>query len=798
LSRDLSLPIDWKIRRCLWLSLVILLAVVILASVATIGFDIPALRQAFGFVFLTFIPGILILRILKIHNVGIVESLVYSVGLSLAFVMFIGAFVNFFLPLIGVSKPISLAPIMITLAVFTVLLMVGAYVRDRNFVPTEKPAPGDKLNLPPVLFLIFLFLLTILGVALIDAYQNNLLLLICMLIIAAVVGMAAFGRFIRPEIYPLAIFIIGLCLLYQTTLMSPYLVGSDINTEYRFYQAAIVNGFWDASIFSNIASCLSINILSPVYSLVLNIEGLWMFKAIYPLLFALVPLVLYHVFSQQMSRKKAFLAAFFFVVVPTFSLEMIAMVRQQVAELFLALVILLLVDRRLNPRPKLALIIVFTLGVIVSHYSIGFVGFAYMGLFLPLVFILRSDILARTWAWLRRKGTRFVEKPTINKALSLKALAIVVAIYFTFGFAWYGFTASGKCLGNISKVWTRQMSNVATGLADLLPAPVEQTDVIEPDEVTEPGKLTQPDKIPIFFDFGRRDPLIQAALGLDFARASPQGKVFRILQWITQLFLIAGVIRLIFKSRRLGFTAEYTAISLVSALMLAACIFVPRFANILNTTRWYHIALITLAPFCILGGEAIWQGISSLVRKIRGVAPGTGSTNSKDNQAFLGFIALAVLIPYFLFTSGFVYEVTGHDITDSPDSPYSIALSSYRLDLAGVFYWRDGAAAEWLAQRSDSKTRVYAGDHEIRPLRFYKLQGRFLRLPQKPVRDANFKQGGYIYLTSWDVDREEITYTTDPGLRVHISFYDIRGLADIMANKNKVYDNGGAQVLAPN
>ena len=83
---------DWEIKKCLWISLAVLLANLGLIGLAASGFDIPILRQTVGFIFLAFIPGILILRILKIHNAGIIESLIYSVGLSIAFIYFAGLF----------------------------------------------------------------------------------------------------------------------------------------------------------------------------------------------------------------------------------------------------------------------------------------------------------------------------------------------------------------------------------------------------------------------------------------------------------------------------------------------------------------------------------------------------------------------------------------------------------------------------------------------------------------------------------------------------------------------------------
>lgn len=754
----------WDIKRCLVLAGSLLLAMLGLIGLASLGLDIPVLRQIVGFVFLTFVPGILILRILRIHNTGIVESLAYSVGLSLAFIMFSVASINFLLPLMGISRPISLLPITVTLAVLTLILMVVAYLRDRGFTRQDEAKPREKIYLPAVLFLILLLLLTILGVTLIDAYQNNILLLICMLIIAAAVGLAAFGKFIQPSIYPLAIFVIGLCLLYQTTLMSPYLIGSDIYTEYQSYRLAVGSGFWEASIPSTVNSCLSITILAPVYSLLLNIDGIWMFKTIYPLVFALVPLILFHIFSQQMSQRKAFLAAFFFMAVPTFSLEMIALCRQQIAELFFALVILLLVDRKLRTGQKLTLLIIFSMAIIVSHYSLGFIGFIYMGLFLPLVFVIRSSFFKKAWGWLTAKLGGLPQRLISQQSTPAKVLIIVVVIYFIAGFAWYSTVASGVNFNLISRLWTQQTTTITT---------------IE---------------TPALVQFGERDVLIQTALGLDFPEASPQGKGFRIFQYITELFLIIGCLRLVFRQKALRFTAEYTALSVTSALLILACIFLPGFAGALNTTRWYHITLITLAPFCILGGEWVWLGASSLWRKRRHVVRGFSLASREDSQAFLGFIALGILIPYFLFTSGFIYEATRQNITDRIDTPYSIALSSYRLDLAGVFYWQDGAAARWLTQQASAETKVYTDHHTFRPLMLSEFPGQIVGLP---LDASELVEDSYIYLSTWNMDKRELTFAVGPGLRQHVSFSCIPGLITAMEDRNRIYNNGGAQILAP-
>jgi len=172
----MTTPNDWEIKKCLRLSLAILLSLLGLIGIEALGFNIPILRQVVGFIFLAYIPGMLILRILRIHNIGIVESLLYAVGLSIAFVYFVGLFNNFVLPLMGVSRPISLFPVTISLTVFTFILGVIAYLRDKDFIPPD-PGPENHFNkgeafLSPYLLLILLPVLAILGTYLVNTYQT--------------------------------------------------------------------------------------------------------------------------------------------------------------------------------------------------------------------------------------------------------------------------------------------------------------------------------------------------------------------------------------------------------------------------------------------------------------------------------------------------------------------------------------------------------------------------------------------------------------------------------------------------
>jgi len=71
---------------------------------------------------------------LKIREIGFWEYLVYTIGLSIAFLMFGGLFINYSLPLVGIGKPLSLIPLLISLNVFLLVFWIIAYKRNNEIL----------------------------------------------------------------------------------------------------------------------------------------------------------------------------------------------------------------------------------------------------------------------------------------------------------------------------------------------------------------------------------------------------------------------------------------------------------------------------------------------------------------------------------------------------------------------------------------------------------------------------------------------------------------------------------------
>ena len=192
-------------------------------------------------------------------------------------------------------------------------------------------------------------------------------------LIAVIPILIGFDRVIPEALYPLAVLSISISLLLHTSLISPYLWGYDIHYETFLANLVIDNEFWDSMSPGNVNAMLSVVLLAPMYSYITGLDLTWVFKIVYPLIFALVPLGLYHVFRRQVGAKSAFLACFFFVSFIIFYAEMASLARQEIAELFFVLLLMIMVARNIPKRTNFTLFAIFGASLVVSHYGTSYI-----------------------------------------------------------------------------------------------------------------------------------------------------------------------------------------------------------------------------------------------------------------------------------------------------------------------------------------------------------------------------------------------------------------------------------------
>lgn len=739
-------------KKFIRLVLAIQLAILVLIGLAALGLDIPVLRQFIGFIYLTFVPGFLILCVMRFNNLSTIETLLYSVGLSIAFVMFLGFLMNLLYPLIGISNPISLLPMMGTMtAIVLILLGIIAYKRrgtgGESLFQFSALHWSDVLS-PPALLLFLLPLLAALGTRLVYLQQSNILLFVLLSLIALIVVLVAFGKFIPTKLYPLAVVAIAIAILWHWSLVSPYLPIGDISVEYAFQNLVMDSSVWDSSISSNVGSMLSIVMLIPTYSLVLNLDSVWVMKLIIPLFFSLVPLVLFQAYRKQTDDKIAFLAVFFFMAMGAFFTVLLVCTRQQVAELFLALSMLLILDKRMVLGKRGFLLVIFGFSIAVSHYGVSYIYMLYLLMALPLLLLSRSEAGRKIYMSLIRRFSKFRYSEDITTSSTELASRIqtkstlnvsYVVLFIIFCLVWYMYIGGGYLFRSVVIIGEDIFSTIITD----------------------------------FFAFGARDPMIWQALGLTSMRAlDVEWEIARIFQYLTQIFIVVGIVGLISNLHKTKFHPEYSALSLANMVILAMCIIIPSFAA-LNMARMYHITLLFLAPFFILGGITVCRWLFRIPRAPR--------LRNLTTSFSLSLVVTLVLIPYFFFNTGFIFALTGA-------TPTSLSLSLYEADWPFVTD-AEASAGTWLAELAVKDVPIYSGRE-----RFF-----YTKHPMKYVfsfREAEQPlETSYVYLRRWNILHGEIRYEGKHGIApIYIDLDEVPILSDADA-WDRIYNNGDTQVL---
>jgi len=713
------------------ISIKVILLVHLLMYIA-IALNILIVRQTICFIYLSFIPGFVLLRILRLKKIDIVDTILFSIGLSIAFSMFIGLLINGLYPLLGISRPLTTIPLTITLSALTLALLLVGYKQDlsRNLNASGWRGMELKAILPQALFLVFPSLLGIMGAL----YVNTSILLFMIIVIATLYALSVSStRLIPAKLYPLMIFAISIALLFHTSLISKYIMGADIHLEYYVFKLTETNGHWHSPgivknyLFSscdlaNFGSLLSITILPTIYSLLLNIRGEMIFKVIYPFIFSLIPLVLYRIYERQTGKLVALLSTLFFISNPYvfYGGEPLGLTRQMIGELFFVLSIFLLVDKKIALQKKQALFMIFGAALVVSHYSLSYIYLSYV----VVIFVLSEK----------------ASKKMLNGAM--------VLLLITMTLSWYMFTSDSP-LYTLTFLFKRIPDTFITDLF----SPEARSSYVY-------SRLSSPAQtIAILID--------------------------RILLYILQFFILIGIIELIVRKKGKKFDSEYRLMSILSIFILLLCIFIPHFAPAFNLTRLYGVTLLFLAPFIPLGGKAVFSWMKKagifLVHRLGRVSYG---------NLELRLVSI-LLIASFLFQVGFVHHVTkGVPASNSLDFNRKKTTNDLRIKIS--FYnayipEQDVFSAIWLSKNVDETSRLHADrNSENVVLTSYGLIDR-VRV-HLLSNSTILEDGDYIYLRRLNVV-DGLISTFPVGEPFHIS-----EISSLLNESNKIYSNGDSDI----
>ena len=764
---------NWEINPFLSFIFIIQSLVLLFLLTDGVGLHIPVLSEVVSLIYLLFIPGILIIRIMKMHNLSSVEVLLYSVGLSIVSIMFIGFFINLIYPLIGINNPISTLPLIITTTIYVVLLSFLSYMRDRNFSSPDFISSEDLLS-PYLLFLLLIPFLSIYATYLVNWYGINILIIVLLAVISSIVLLFAYNK-IPSKQYPLTIFILSISLLFHTSLISNYITGYDIQAEYYMANLVIKNAYWNLNLSSVLNTTLSIVIYAPVISIISKINLDLIFKIIYPFIFSLVPLSLYIIIKKQTNKQIAFLSSFLFISFIVFFTEMLALARQEIAEFFLVLLVLVMITSKFRNINRSLLFIIFGISLTLSHYGLSYI---YMFSFLTVYIILLLNErynLGKLYNSVFDKITGFLKERDLERFKIVSLASIFrnendveeknipinrykilsfnfVLIFMIFAFSWFMYTSSSSSLNIFVKLGNNIAGAITTEF--LNSASVQSLSIIQ-------------------------------------TATTPLHSIFRNISYLTQFFIIIGFFSILLKDK-MKFKNEYLVFIFVNILIIIGAVTVPYLSGAFEAERLYQITLIFLAPVCVIGGLTLIKLIDKVFIKLKVPFKNLSSKSIPILSIFL--------VIYLFFNSGLVYYLAN-------DGSISIALNT-TYDSAN-YNMMEVQGADWISNYgtdisvygNNSHNGVVISDEFRQPLLIkYGLSVAPFSYYYNPSFDTmnyNIKSSNmnktdfyFFYGTRNVLTNSIITFNTES------YFAGVKGIYRNTENFSisRIYDNNGAQI----
>jgi len=362
-----------------WLILIIS---IILFTDLTILLNIPILREISTFLCFTFIPGMIILQILKLNKIEFIKKFVLWVALSLAFLIFMGLFLNTLYPVI--MKPLSLGPILVCFNTILITLAFIAYKRNKKdfkmghiFNIKIDFDTREKL-ISPLIFPVLFPILAILGTYVINTEVNNIILVAFLLLIPVYLSVLVILRDrLHEATYPFAAWMIGMSLILMQGLSSYHLMGRDVHLEFHLFQLTLKDFHWNVFAFLHPHNAsISVTILPTVYKVLSNISAEYIFKLYFALIGSIIPLFIY-IISKKYVGKYAFFASLLFIFQSFFMFSSLGTTKQIIALVFFLSAILILFDYDINKNYKKILFLVFMFSAVLSHYTTAYIGFIF-------------------------------------------------------------------------------------------------------------------------------------------------------------------------------------------------------------------------------------------------------------------------------------------------------------------------------------------------------------------------------------------------------------------------------------
>jgi uncharacterized membrane protein len=439
LKRILALRISTQVVAILGITLVVNTLALLIPH-----FDV--FKVTLGFAWLILLPGWLITQILRIHTGRAWEQLSFVTGFGVLSAMLVGLLTNTLLPLIGDPQPLDVFGLLLGYDLALIGLTLAYALRRRG---TQLKLRLPKLNLPALGFAaagLPVVALAVLGATALNNGGSNALTVIMLVYATIYLGVMVYFRDKLPESALLmGLYCVALAALLMTSLRGWYTTGHDVQREQRVFLLALQGLHWNiASLRDAYNACLSITILPAAFRQVLGVNETYVYKTLYQIIFALVPVIAFAVSRRHVGKLAALLGSIYFIAFPTYFGDMPMLNRQETAFLFVALIFLVLFNARTSVMRRRFLVALLGVGVVLSHYSTTYTMIALFAIVIFTRFLLRLS-------------ARYIHRPKLVRALGLSR--------------WKNYRLAPVGLGlilmlvSLSYIWSTQLTNTGDNIS---------------------------------------------------------------------------------------------------------------------------------------------------------------------------------------------------------------------------------------------------------------------------------------------------------------------------------------------
>lgn len=708
--------------------------------------------------------------------------LFFSVGASLVILMMYGLVINFVLPFLSIT-PLVTQTLIWSVSILFIILAFFPVFNNRDLVIA-------KCNLQKLDWLMIFPALAFVVMAVLGAFRLNnehsgaITMYMLLAMAFFLVLLLIFGSRVKEVTNAVIIYFLSSALLLMTSLRGWDIVGHDIQREFNVFQLTKNSGVWS---YENLRdaydACMSISILPTIFSEISAIPDIYVYKIIFQLIFALVPVACFILFSKYFSRFVSLLSVIVLISFPTFFSDMPMLNRQEIAFLLFVLIIFLMLDSTIGKNIKYFLITFFGVGIVLSHYSTTYIvilfllscwfGFWFFKLFSKIekirIFFSQSKFFSQNYI--------LADKP----AIPFLILIILIVSSFTWSSVFTQTSDSSikrvlhRTLESLTKDSENPKSNdTLYSLFTTAKISDEETLQLYKQEVVD--VIRHEDTKGLYYsgdDFENYVPSLATAKNLPITSLGSKieslglsvEELNKNLKFgtakILQLFLFVGLFLSLFGYSKKFFInkpkVELFLLSSAGVVLLAAMVVVPVLSVEYGVLRAFQQSLLVTAPFIVMGCMLIF-----------------GIFGKRASYA----LSACFVILFFLTSTGVITQITGgykpllHMNNSGPYYDFYYIHDSEKSALK----WINNEASMSLLQ-TEIQTDVYVSN---------KVNGRSSSYPVNEIYPSLTRKNAFVFLGYSNVNNG-YSIISHGGKLMNITYPS--GLIDIY--KNKVYDSEG-------